>query len=880
MKFIKLRLRNFRGIKEFQADFNPSGLNVVEGPNETGKSSLAEAIMVLFNDHYRDSSKSKEIKALKPVNVDAGTEIELQAKSGPYDFTYFKRFHKNTATTLKITKPRPLNYSGDEAHEKAKAILEETIDNNLWQALNIRQGLELNQADLTKQTALSAALDRAAGGNALETKTESLFTLVQDEYLLYYTSTGKDKKLLQESKQAVETARAALDSTRAVWQSLERDIDAVPRLNNELEELESRAEAISKSIVEYQSALKEITEWENRLDKARVQRDADSARKTKAAKDQAARRELLKKSQATLDELNQLKERAAAHTPELKQTNKLWQAAEKSWKTIEEERNKAESLLALKRADLQYFRDKFDLKQLRERQERLEKGRADKEAAESELRRYQVDDNKLSAIIEAREAVVRAEAKLEAETPLVTLRGLADTELIIDDKKGHIKKEEEKEVSVTKSLRLIVPGRIDINIISGAGAEAPVQQLNAAQARFAAACRAGGVATLEAAKTTNEKRRQAQVKIEGWAKIAAENLRDLTEEEFAGKIKTLEKNVDNYTAKRVLQPPLTDSLKSAENELLIEEKTFNDINKNWQKERARLEVRRKNYEDLRSANKELQVELRLRDDAYKQLLADISQARDSITDKNLQSKAKKAAAKFAAAAKDFYEIENKLKEKNPKKVKTLLNTAEGSSRTIQQRRDDIERQLIATEERLRLRGEEGIYEKLKADEGRLERLLREDEALARRALAAEILFTTMRDERAKARQAYVAPLKNKIEQLGRVLFNNTFNVEVDEELKITKRTLDGITVPFTSLSSGAKEQLSLITRLACMMLVGKDSDGAPLILDDTLGYTDPERLKLMGAVIAEAGHHGQIIILTCMPQRYSNVGEANVIRTQ
>jgi hypothetical protein len=58
---------------------------------------------------------------------------------------------------------------------------------------------------------------------------------------------------------------------------------------------------------------------------------------------------------------------------------------------------------------------------------------------------------------------------------------------------------------------------------------------------------------------------------------------------------------------------------------------------------------------------------------------------------------------------------------------------------------------------------------------------------------------------------------------------------------------------------------------------GKDG-GASLILDDALGYTDPERLKLMGAVLAKAGKECQIIILTCVPERYSNIGEATVVR--
>ena len=121
------------------------------------------------------------------------------------------------------------------------------------------------------------------------------------------------------------------------------------------------------------------------------------------------------------------------------------------------------------------------------------------------------------------------------------------------------------------------------------------------------------------------------------------------------------------------------------------------------------------------------------------------------------------------------------------------------------------------------------------------------------------------------------PSKKKIEGLGRLVFNNSFEVEVTEDLSVASRVLDGANIPFESLSGGTKEQISLISRLACAMSVSKDG-GASLILDDALGYTDPERLKLMGAVLAKAGKECQIIVLTCVPDRYSNIGEATVVR--
>ena len=54
----------------------------------------------------------------------------------------------------------------------------------------------------------------------------------------------------------------------------------------------------------------------------------------------------------------------------------------------------------------------------------------------------------------------------------------------------------------------------------------------------------------------------------------------------------------------------------------------------------------------------------------------------------------------------------------------------------------------------------------------------------------------------------------------------------------------------------------------------------PVILDDALGYSDPERLKEMGAVLSVASRHAQVILLTSVPDRYLHVGGAQVHRLE
>ncbi len=78
-------------------------------------------------------------------------------------------------------------------------------------------------------------------------------------------------------------------------------------------------------------------------------------------------------------------------------------------------------------------------------------------------------------------------------------------------------------------------------------------------------------------------------------------------------------------------------------------------------------------------------------------------------------------------------------------------------------------------------------------------------------------------------------------------------------------------------SAGAREQLGFVSQLACAAIVSPDDGGARLMIDDALGWSDPQRLERMGATMVAAGKECQIIILTCYLGRYANVGNPKVV---
>jgi hypothetical protein len=191
-------------------------------------------------------------------------------------------------------------------------------------------------------------------------------------------------------------------------------------------------------------------------------------------------------------------------------------------------------------------------------------------------------------------------------------------------------------------------------------------------------------------------------------------------------------------------------------------------------------------------------------------------------------------------------------------------------------RDAAQLELHTLTAELGVMGGEGRQGELADAEAEAERARAEHRRLGERAAAAALLRETVMRHRDTTRQRYVTPYRHELERLGRAVFGDSFEGDLDAGLTISSRTLDGRTVPYESLSGGAKEQLGILARLAGAALVAAD-DTVPVVIDDALGFSDPARLQRMGTVFGTVGDRGQVIVLTCQPDRYSAIEGAQII---
>ena len=83
MRLLKLALQNWRGVDAREVCFT-TGVTLIEGPNEVGKSTIVEALRMLFNE--MDSSNKKSVKAIQPVGQDVGSRVEAEVQAGKHHF--------------------------------------------------------------------------------------------------------------------------------------------------------------------------------------------------------------------------------------------------------------------------------------------------------------------------------------------------------------------------------------------------------------------------------------------------------------------------------------------------------------------------------------------------------------------------------------------------------------------------------------------------------------------------------------------------------------------------------------------------------------------------------------------------------------------------
>lgn len=851
----RILLENYRGIRHREVEFAASGVSLLEGPNEAGKSSVFEAFALLLNDSYKHNSNAKPVAETRPVDADAATVIEAEFQVGPWQVVYRKQFHRNTGTQLQVLAPRPAQYAGGEAHSKMAEILSEHLDLTLFNALQVLQGAAAGQVALSDSAALSAALDSTGGSAADLESSETLLTRAQQHYLRYWTPSGQKTKEHRELLAQVQLAKEEVDSAT-------KSLAEVTELARAHQSNQAQVAAYSAALAEADQELQQITG------------KVDAARK---------RQEAIERLQQRVRELEQLvansKQVHAGRTEAVKALGlakeRLPELAQRHQELLREAREAASQAAAAKTA---LEKADHSLEQLQDQEQQ----RARAAQLTSQHRQWQQLQEQTARISEVQQELDEASARL-AQTPKITKQQVAraeelwqqvteltalqraaagsvqvqpltgDLELLVNQEPQTFS--ELETLALTGPLNLTLPGQLSLTYSPAVG-QSGGADLAQVQDDLAQLLSELGCADVPACRAALQQYDQALARQESAAKQVAA---------LASPAQIAQQQAELAQLTELFADPANLSLATSAPEALFDDEALHSA-------RAAVREARTDHDTLTDLAASARAKVEAAEAAHNNGIQVVAEREDSLTaqraeisDEALSNSVSAAQVQLDEVARELDLLQANSEDDDVLERFTYLST---TVETLTKQVEDARDKASQSGAQLDVRAADGRHDDLQQAAADLDRITRQAQGYEARANSARYLYELLSRHRAATKQNYVAPLRRRIEQLGRSIFGSSFEVELDDSLVITHRTLAGTTLTVDQLSTGAQEQLGVLLRLASAALV--DPEGAvPLVLDDALGASDSHRLQQLAGVINEVAATQQVIILTSAPQRYA-----------
>jgi AAA ATPase domain len=868
MKLHRLVLKNYRGIEHREIDFPDHGVVVISGANEIGKSSMVEALDLLLES--RDRSTKKEVKQVKPTHADVGSEVTAEISTGPYRFVYHKRFHKKCETQLTVLEPRREQHSGDEAHDRVQAMLAETVDTELWRAQRVLQSASTDAVNLSGCDALTRALDVAAGDAAALSGTEPLLIdRIDTEYARYFTPTGRPTGEWTAAIKALEAANAEVEQCAAAVAEVDDRVQRHATLTVELAELAQRQQEASARQTAAQASADAIAQLTEHVREAELIAAAATATSTASSAAHTERERLRTETDSRTAAVADLE----AEAREAAQAQAMARDVAVEADAVVEQANQlladAQQRVETARRVVDELARRDETQRVAARLAKIDAALRDRDGIAQELSTIALTDDMLAQIAKAAATVERAEGQLALVSATVEFVAATDIELVIGDQRVSLAAGETWSTLANAATDVEVPGVVTARVTPGMSALDIQAQYTAAQQDLAAGLAAAQVADLAAARSTDQRRRELQ------------GARDQLTATLAGlcgddDVEQLRSRLAELRSLPAFSGDITIDSGTGRTELDEAEAGRVTAGADCDTHRRVAALAMSKLTEVSTQATRLQDKVVTQRAELAVVVDRLTQQRATVADDKLAATADADALTAHTAAGRVAEFGEQLAAAAPDAVAAELTDAVEAAAVLRERHDEIARTLHEITAQLTVFGTEGRKGKLDAAEIQCEHARDEHDRVGRRARAVQLLRDVMVRHRDTTRLRYVEPYRAELLRLGRPVFGPSFEVDVDSDLCILNRTLEGCTVPYESLSGGAKEQLGILARLAGAALVAKE-DAVPILIDDALGFTDPQRLVKMAGVFDTLGERGQVIVLTCTPGRYDGIKDAQRI---
>lgn len=858
------QVRQFRQPLEINA-LTP-GLNLFHGPNESGKSTLVQAIRAAFFERHR----SNGAEDLRPWGDSvAAPTIEIDFLSQGQDWYLSKSFLQKKRCDLQVAGQ---GFSGEDAEEKLADLLgfqyssrgasqgrHWGIPGLLWVEQGSGQDVKIvaQHAEDHLKSALNSLLGEVASSDG-----DELIQTVKTQRSELLTATGKprgDYASLEKQKTELITELQTLEQRIGQYQA---QVDRLGELRKQHQSDDDKQPwlVVQQQYEEAQGWYRQVEQWQQ---------------------EQRREQQALTSHIQTLELLRQQQTQAQAQTAKLGQRQQDYNQAKEALTGLKEQTSKLETLL--QNAKTAYAQAGKQVGLARQQQQRVQLEEA---IAQLEQQLSKLADNLANAQKHQQALEQARQSQQQDSIDPSALAKLKQCQRKLDEaaiRSNAIATRLRYELNEGQSLTLTdrpITGQGEALLLDEATLVIP----GVGELQIAPGGEDLGILRRQLERLTEERNSQMNV-LQVTSVIEAEqkterqterlqtirHLQQLLASVAPQGIDALVKNHKTETVKReqlrsqltVLplhaQPTL--SLSNAEAQQAQREQQLAIAEKQHQQHQQNLATATQRAQSAEKEWQQLQQEL---EDPQRQ------QVQQTLARNIIEAGEKVERLKATVAHR-----QTQIDQARPELLKQDMARFKASAEQLEQAHRGRALELARIQSALEAQGAEGLEEQRDEQEASLEQANRRYGELRRRAESLDLLLTLLQSKRQALTRRLQAPLQKHLNHYLRVLFPQA-SIDVDDQLipdQLTRLGQRGQeTGEVQTLSYGAREQMGLISRLAYADLLQEAGRPTLIILDDTLVHSDRERLAQMKRILFDASQRHQILLFTCHPEQWQDLG--------
>ncbi|CAN7806404.1 AAA family ATPase [Paraburkholderia hospita] len=868
LRIRKIGINGFRKFREPVAiDGLSDGLNIVIEPNETGKSTLLEALRAAF--FVRHNTRNQLAQSFAPHGEAVGPEIQVAFDVDDSPWVVTKRFLRSPS--VDVTGPQG-KAQGEEAESRLNTLLGAVRDTSrggdvssygalglLWVAQ--AEALSVSEPGQIVRDAISSSLEAEVGAIMGGAAYRQVRERIDAQYEHYWTPTGQKRGRQNQAHEHVAAAESAardasdrlaalersfteLEAARARLKIIQREMadDTDPQARTDLvaslEVARVAAQILATRRAEQDSANGKLNSLEDLL---RRHRQADAAREGAARALADVRRQRV----SLAETLNQGRQKVADSRIALE----LARVGRKN----------AREALAAGEDRLGQTRRRASIDAARKRHGELIT--LETQYREAKALAATAISAALIASLEAHDrAVAEAHAIVNAGATRIALSGAAEG-VTID---GNPMLTGER--TLTREVRIRF-GDAELLVSPPASAASAEEALASALRRQQGALEELGVADLRAARERNELAREATADLrtlEARIEVAtpadeiihlaagAEALKLFVGE--LGEIEEAPEDVPDINGLKHVMDAADTTLARAEG---VQDGAIEALRRMEEEDAPLATAEAGAASNLAHASTSLEaIESRLE---WVGILENIDRARQQAAEASVRLE----EAVRNASAHDIATITRK------------IELIDARARTAAETRTRLETDIARVEGTVESEGGVGLADRAAAAREEADAARAKLQRITEEADTLKLLRDTLDAARDETSRKFVGPVircaKRHIERLL-----PGCDLTFSESLALESVIREGVDESCTSLSRGTQEQLAVLTRIAFADMLLEQGKPVSLILDDPLVYSDDARLDLMLEILGEAATRMQVILLTCRDRAFRHI-DANRI---